>query len=139
MDSGIDVPDADPNERFGIPVVNERTMNQFLTEMEQYKIERSKLENGLKLRFPEATSWWDVGKLFPIMFVNCDKRHVAALYPFGVRMERYVPDGWIGEFDDFANNASEEDLPIQERFWIQEGVDLLAILNARGEKLSEND
>lgn len=139
IDAGCEVLAADPDERLGIPVVNEHTIDQFLDKMEQFEIERSKLENSLKVRFPDAKSWWDVGKLFPIMFVNCNKRHVAVLYPYGTRMERYVPDGWTGEFDDFANNASEEDFPVQERFWVQDGVDLLAVLNERGEKLAEND
>lgn len=139
INAGYELPIPDSEKRFGIPVVNEHTMSQFLDEMKQYEIEKSKLENGLKVRFPEATSWWDVGKLFPIMFVDCDKRHVAAFYPDGTRMERYVPDGWTAEFDDFANNANNEDFPIQEKFWIQDGVDWLTILNERGGKLTEHD
>lgn len=139
VDAGYPPSDSDDDERFGIPVVNDYTMKQFLSKMEQYKVEKAKLENALKVRFPEATSWWDVGKLFPIMLVDCDKRHVSAFYLDGARMERYVPEGWTGEFDDFANNASEEDFPIQERFWVQDGVDLLAILNERGKKLAEHD
>jgi hypothetical protein len=139
VDAGYELPASAPEERFGIPVVNEHTIDQFLAEMEQFEIERSKLEKGLKVRFPNANSWWDVGKLFPIMFVDCDKRHVAAFYPDGARMERYVPDGWTGGFDDFGNNSSEEDFPTREKFWVQDGVDLLAILNERGEKLTEHD
>lgn len=139
VDAGYELPASDSEERFGIPVVNEHTMNRFLAKMEHFEIEKSKLENGLKARFPDAKSWWDVGKLFPIMFVDCDKRHVAAFYPDGARMERYIPDGWTGEFDDFANNAREEDFPGRERFWVQEGLDLLAVLNERGEKQAEHD
>jgi hypothetical protein len=127
VDAGYELPASDPAERFGIPVANEHTMDHFLTEMQQFEIEKSKLEKGLKVRFPDAQSWWDVGKLFPIMFVNCDKRHVMAFYPDGARIERYVPDGWAGEFHDFANNASEEDFPLCERFWVQDGIDFLFI------------
>lgn len=139
VDAGYPPTESDEDERFGIPIVNEQTIAQFLSEMEQYEIEKTELENGLKLRFPDAQSWWDVGDLFPIMFVNFDKRHVAAFYPEGTRMERYVPDGWTSEFDDFANTASEEDFPVREKFWVQDGVDLLAVLNKRGEEKAKHD
>lgn len=133
VDAGYELPASDPEARFGIPIVDEHTIDQFLAEMTPFEVDKARLESGLEARFADAKSWWDVGKLFPIMFVNCDKRHVAAFYPNGARMEAYVPDGWTGAFDDFANNASEEDFPIRERFWVQDGVDLLAILNQRGE------
>ena len=45
----------------------------------------------------------DVKELFPIMFVNFDERKVGAFYYDGIRMERYIPDGYKGEFIDFAN------------------------------------
>lgn len=138
-DAGYEVPEIDASERFGIPVVNEQTMDRFLEEMEQFRIDRSVLSEGLARRFSQAQSWWDVGKLFPMIFVNCDKRHVSAFYSQGVQMERFIPDGWSGEFTDFANNANEEDFPVSERFWIQDGVDMLAVLNERGEKLARND
>ncbi|MGY8767179.1 MAG: hypothetical protein ACKVH8_01945, partial [Pirellulales bacterium] len=116
---------------------SKHTVAHFFTEMKQYKIEKSKLEKGLKVRFPDARSWWDVGKLFPIMFMDRDKQHVAAFYPDGTPMERYVPDNWTSEFCDFASDSSEDDFPFSERFWIQDGVDMLAILNERGKELTD--
>lgn len=137
VDAGHTTPDVDSSDRFGIEVVNEETMERFLSEMSEFELENSKLRDALARRFPEAQSWWDVGKLFPIMFVNADKRHVAAFYSNGIPMDRYVPDGWTSEFEDFASKYSEDDFPTSERFWVQDGVDMLAILNERGQKLAE--
>ena len=46
-------------------------------------------------------------------------------------MERHVPNNWRGEFIDFANEYSEEKLPSSDKFWVQDGQDLLALLNKR--------
>lgn len=46
-------------------------------------------------------------------------------------MERHVPNNWRGEFIDFTNEYSEEKLPSSDKFWVQDGQDLLALLNKR--------
>src|ERR1700733_4812976 len=96
LDAGFQVPEPDPSERFGIPVVNERTADRFLTEMKQFEINKEDLGKDLAVRFSDAGSWWDVSDLFPIMFVDFDRRHVCALYQNGTRMERYISDVWTG-------------------------------------------
>lgn len=135
--AGYETPEVDSSDRFGIDIVNEATIDRFLAEMEEFEIERSKLADALSRRFPAAQSWWDVGKLFPILFVDADKRHVTAFYSSGIPMERYVPDGWTSEFEDFASKASENEFPTSEKFWIQDGVDMLAVLNERGRNLAD--
>lgn len=47
-------------------------------------------------------------------------------------MERYLPEGWTGEFVDFLTEYPEEVFPKRNRFWIKGGVDLLEMLNKRG-------
>lgn len=136
-DAGYDTPELDSADRFGFEVVNEKTIDRFLSEMQEFEIDKAKLAGALARRFPDAQSWWDVGKLFPIMFVDVDKRHVAAFYSGGTPMERYAPNGWTSEFEDFASKFSEADFPSSERFWVQHGVDMLAVLNERGQKLAE--
>jgi len=83
-----------------------------------------------------ARSWWDVKDLFPIMFVNFENCKVGAFYPDGVSMERYLPDGWKGEFVDFANEYPDDIFPVEEKFWIKKGCDILALLNKRGAEKS---
>ena len=137
LDAGFQVPEPDPSERFGIPVVNERTAEHFLTEMQPFEIDKEDLARELVVRFPGAQSWWEVGDLFPIMLVDFDRRHVCAFYQQGTRMERYVPDGWTSEFEDFATKYPEERFPRTEKFWIQNGIDMLKELNERGQRLSQ--
>lgn len=118
--------------RFDIEVVNEETMDLFLSKVSHLELEKGKLAKALERRFKEARSWWDVGGLFPIMFIDVDRKHVSAFYPSGIPLERYVPDGWTSDFKDFADEYPEELFPREEKFWIQDGVDMLAVLNERG-------
>jgi hypothetical protein len=136
-DAGCELPELDPSERFGLPVVNEHTIDRFLAEMQVFEIPEDRLAKELAARFPDAESWWDVGHLFPIMFLDCDRRRVAAFYYNGTRMERYIPDGWSGQFVDFATQFSEEEFPISERFWVQNGYDMLRELNERGKAIGQ--
>lgn len=137
VDAGHETPAVDSSNRFNIDVVNEETIDEFLAAMSEFEIGKAKLSDALARRFPEAQSWWDVGKLFPIMFVNTDKRHVAAFYSGGIPMERYVPDGWTSEFEDFAAKFSDDEFPVGERFWVQDGIDMLSELNKRGQKIAD--
>lgn len=137
VDAGFKVPEPDPTERFGIPVLDERTTDRFLTHMQPFEIDKEELAKELAVRFPNAQSWWDVGDLFPIMFVDFDRKHVCAFYQSGIRMERYIPDGWTSEFEDFATKYPEDRFPQSERFWIQNDVDMLKELNERGKRLKQ--
>ena len=100
--------------------------------MSRYEISKEILSLALALEYPSAKSWWDVQHLFPIMFVDFDECTVGAFYYDGICMERYVPNNWCGEFIDFANEYSEEKFPSSDKFWVQDGQDLLALLNKRG-------
>jgi hypothetical protein len=67
-----------------------------------------------------------------MVFVDFDNKTLGAFYYEGVKLEKYVPDGWKGEFIDFANEYSEETFPVVEKFWVKGDSDLLKILNERG-------
>jgi hypothetical protein len=133
---GYDV-ESGADERFGIEVVDTVTVDDFLSKIANLEVDREKLVKALANRLPAAKSWWDVGKLFPIVLIDFDGKHVAAFYHDGIPMERYVPDGWTSEFEDFANKYNESQLPTSEKFWVQDGTDWLAVLNERGEKLEQ--
>ena len=132
IENGYDVPEFNDAYRFGLKVVNERNAKDFLERLKDYEVEPDSLAAELALRYQVARSWWDVADLFPIMFVDFDRRSVGAFYPEGTAMERYVPDGWVGQFIDFSTEYSEEHFPTSSKFWIKGGVDLLALLNERG-------
>ncbi|WP_064713351.1 hypothetical protein [Rhizobium bangladeshense] len=130
--AGHDVLEMAADGRSGIKVVNENTAEPFLNAPEVHKLDIAFLRKSLLDRFPNAESWWDVGYLFPVAFIDFDNKHVGAFYQSGPRLERYIPDGWTGEFVDFANAYPEEIFPTVEKFWIVDGKDLLAELNERG-------
>jgi hypothetical protein len=106
--------------------------------MKPFEISTDELGKELAARFPEAQSWWDVSDLFPIFFVDFDCKHACGFYPEGTRMERYVPDGWTGEFEDFMTKFPEDRFPRREKYWVRNGVDMLHELNERGRKAGDN-
>ncbi|KHD10513.1 group-specific protein [Candidatus Thiomargarita nelsonii] len=129
---GYDVPEFKNSYRFGIHIVNQDTVQQFLSCISEFELHKDELSIELAKRYTTASSWWDVSDLFPIMFVNFDVRKVGAFYFEGTPMERYIPDDWTGEFIDFANDYPEEVFPKEEKFWIKGHSDLLQLLNERG-------
>lgn len=134
LDAGYSV-DYGAEDRFDIEVVNEDSIDLFLSKVSHLELEKDKLAKALERRFKDAKSWWDVGALFPIMFMDFDRKHVSAFYPSGTPMERYVPDGWTSDFIDFANEYPNNLFPMEEKFWVQNGVDMLKVLNERGSSM----
>lgn len=132
INKGYEVPKFKDSYRFGIHCVNQETASQFLDCMSKYELHKDELRLELAKRYTSAKSWWDVQDLFPIMFINFDECRVGAFYPDGTPMERYVPDGWTGEFIDFANEYSEDIFPVEDKFWVKGSSDLLKLLNERG-------
>ncbi|ODB95154.1 group-specific protein [Candidatus Thiodiazotropha endoloripes] len=132
INHGYDVPEFKDSYRFGIHCVDQETASRFLENMSAYELHKDDLSLELAKRYTSARSWWDVQDLFPIMFVDFDERKVGAFYPDGVPMERYIPDGWAGEFIDFANEYAEDIFPTEDKFWIKGDSDLLKLLNERG-------
>jgi len=130
--NGYSVPKLDENNRFGIHTITDDNVDLFLNKMSVYKMDKENLSILLDKKFPEAQSWWDVGEIFPIVFVDFDNKSLGAFYYEGIKMEKYIPDGWTGEFVDFANDYPEEIFPSSEKFWVKDGCDLLKILNERG-------
>ena len=119
-------------QRAGVVLLDENTADKFLNASNARKLPLDFLRKALLERFASAQSWWDVGFLFPIAFIDFDNRRLAGFYQSGARLERYVPDGWVGEFADFANTYPEEVFPAADKFWIVDGKDLLHELNERG-------
>lgn len=139
--AGYRVPDLSvaAAQRSGIVVVDEHTAEKFLGAPETRELSLEFLRRALLERFPSAQSWWDVGFLFPISFVDFDNKRFAGFYQHGPRLERYIPDGWLGEFVDFANTYPESVFPAADKFWIVDGRDLLHELNERGRALEAGD
>lgn len=119
-------------QRAGIAILDRGTVELFLNAPGVHRIDPGFLRTSLLERFDSAQSWWDVEFLFPIAFVDFDRRRFAGFYQDGPRLERYVPDDWKGEFADFANTYPGELYPGAAKFWIVDGRDLLRELIERG-------
>jgi len=132
--AGYSVPDSALLERFGIAVVDDQHLDEFLLKMNCWSVTKEALRDELISRIERATAYWDVADLFPIMFVDADQRRVSAFYCDGPRLELYAPDGWISEFADFLADSTIQRLSDAEKFWIDDGEDHLAELNRRGER-----
>ena len=136
--AGYDMPPFNDDYRFGIQCVDEKNADRFLAHISGDEVARDDLSIELAGRYQTATSWWDVSDLFPIMFVDFDNSKVAGFYHDGVAMEKYLPDGWEGEFIDFANEYPESVFPKTEKFWVKGDSDLLQLLNERGANSGPN-
>lgn len=134
FDKGYHDPILDFDFRDGISIVDSETKDSFLRYMEKYEIDKNDLSKELANRYQSAESWWDVGDLFPIVFIDFDLERVGAFYPGGIPMERYAPSGWKGEFIDFSTEYPENIFPERDKFWIKKGCDLLKLLNERASK-----
>lgn len=139
--AGYEVPDesATARERAGIVVVDQDAAEEFLAEPITHPLNIDFLRGALLERFSSAKSWWDVDFLFPIAFIDFDGKRFFGFYHNGPRLERYVPDGWTGEFVDFANTLPDEVFPVADKFWIVDGRDLLHELNERGRAPQSGD
>lgn len=136
--AGYDVPEFNDNFRFGIRTVDAETAPKFLEGMKRFELPKDQLSYELSRRYSTAESWWDVKDLFPVIFVDFDNQSVGAFYANGLRLEKYVPDGWTGELVDFAITYPESMFPASEKFWIKQGSDLLQLLNERGKQLQKH-
>ncbi len=134
ISNGYKVPEFNNSFRSGIHTVNQKNAQQFLDFMSKHEVNKDELSMELTKRYSSTSSWWDVKDLFPIMFVNFDRCEVGAFYPEGIKIERYLSDGWKGEFVDFATEYPEDIFPVKEKFWVKKGCDLLALLIKRGVK-----
>jgi hypothetical protein len=112
-------------------MLDQDTAEEFLNAPTTHKLSFHFLRDALLERFRSAQSWWDVSFLFPIAFIDFDSKRFAGFYQSGPRLERYVPDRWVGEFVDFANTYPEVVFPAADKFWIVDGKDLLHELNER--------
>jgi hypothetical protein len=117
----------DPNARFGIPIVNEATADQFLKNMAAFRVDLDYLQGIVRERIHisklEAASaeeidelFNDVCELYPAMIVDFDGKRLLSCYPETLPFEKYVPDNWRGEYESVL-----DDIPPEQRYWVIDG------------------
>ncbi|MBD2816777.1 hypothetical protein ID850_19085 [Xenorhabdus sp. Flor] len=131
VDNDIVCPEDSADDRFGILIVNDATKEKFLDNILPFKVNNKKLEE-FKEKIQNSSSWWDSHELFPMAFINFDSKKLSACYPYPgkIPVERYVPDGWKGEFIDFMRKFDESILPKNEKYWVINDIDYLEKLSS---------
>ncbi|MDX8001144.1 hypothetical protein FE394_18625 [Xenorhabdus sp. Reich] len=131
VDNDIVCPEDSADDRFGILIVNDATKDKFFDSILSFKVDNKKLEE-FKEKIQDSSSWWDSHELFPMAFIDFDSKKLSACYPYPgkVPVERYVPDGWNGEFIDFMRKFDESILPKNEKYWVINDIDYLEKLSS---------
>lgn len=92
--------------RWGISILNEKSVDQFLKKIEKNIIDTDELRNmyldssGAKI------------ECLPVFFVNFDKKSFYSYFPEPESFERFIPDNWNSEYINFYNL-----IPIEKVYW----------------------
>jgi hypothetical protein len=105
--------------RGGVSVLDENSVGRALGALENALVSEDSLRQSLRAKMP-IVSWWDVSHLFPVVFIDFDSRRLFSVYSETLELQRYVPGGWTGVYDEFY-----EIIPVEHRYWIDGGVDCL--------------
>jgi hypothetical protein len=97
---GYEVPDEMDSERKGIPILNEKTALFFLHRIDECKVGYDILQNMMTEELP-VSKWDDISEMFPSLFINFDNKELWSLFSELTFFENYVPEGWIGKYEDF--------------------------------------
>jgi len=104
-------------ERKNIPVLDETTVSVFLPRIEKFLVNSNELQDILNEKLP-VSRWDEISELFPSLLVNFDNLELWSIFPELTSFEKYVPEGWIGQYENFY-----ELIPLSERYWIIDGHD----------------
>ncbi|MDN8602294.1 hypothetical protein Q0A17_23230 [Citrobacter sp. S2-9] len=117
---GIDIDDH--LERYNIATVNKNNSIDFIQRLkdDNFLIDKNKLADEFYKRITSKSTWWDVYDLFPDLFIDFDSLILYSEYVEVMHYEKYIPDGWVSELKDFC---AEPFLPLNEMFWIKNGID----------------
>ena len=118
-DKGYDMnSEDDDSERFGIKVLNEQTAKLFLANIQEYRVETNDLRQKIIENYSCAENYDGILDLCPALLIDFDKKALLSLYPEPASYEDYVPDGWVGKYEDFTIK-----IPDVQKYWIINGRD----------------
>jgi hypothetical protein len=106
-------------DRFGIPVVDNVSVDAFLTAMKPYKMSTSSLSHMLLEEAPKFEYPDEIVSYYPALFIDFDAHRLVSAFPEPASFEAYVPSGWTGTYGDFP----VDEVPSVERYWIVDGAD----------------
>lgn len=103
--------------RKGFIILDKENWPEFEKESADLKVTRNQLSELILQNLP-ITSWDEKGELFPSLFIDFDSKTLFSLFPELLAFEKYIPDGWTGEFENFY-----ELIPEFEKYWKIDGND----------------
>ncbi len=117
LDKDYELPNVgDYSERFNIAILNENSAEKFLEQINECKVSTAELRESLIASDPHNLD--SLIEFVPSLFVDFDKKSLRSQFPEPASFENYIPDGWIGSYENFIDQV-----PMQEKYWIIEGKD----------------
>ncbi len=118
----FDPNDNDFSERFDIGLLDETTVELFMSNMEAYHCTVGELKNLFIKSLPLA-SFDEAYHLFPKLFIDFDARKLYSVYSELLQLQEYAPKGWASSYSEFSMH-----IPYNEQYWIIDNVDYLEVL-----------
>lgn len=106
----------DASQRFGIKVVDLSTKEEFLKNIEEFKISTEILKKEL-LREEDYNNKLAYN---PSLFIDFDVCELLSHYSEPESFEMLVPNGWKGKYQNFENM-----IPTAQRYWLSKCGDSL--------------
>lgn len=117
--AGYPDPPSDGRSRGGVLILDETSVGLALASSDVVVVPEESLRQLLRSRV-QVTDWEEVMHLFPAVLIDFESRKLLSVYSEPLRLENYVPKGWVGVFGEFY-----EEIPMEHRYWIDGKVDYL--------------
>lgn len=108
--------------RNNMPLLNENNYIQYLDSNDDEVVSTEELRSSI-INFDKEDT---ILAFQPSIYVDFIERQLYSMYPENIPFEKYVPDGWKGEFSNFI-----EQIPQEERYWDVNGTNLINVIFER--------
>jgi hypothetical protein len=112
-------------DRFGITILNEETIEEFLLKASDFELQPDILHQELTELMSMTNCYWDIEYILPRVVIDFDLRSLSAWYSYddGPAWELHTPSGWKGKVDNFLSNSNS--IPEYYKYWIMNGENIL--------------
>lgn len=108
--------------RNNMPLLDENTYIQYLDLNDDEVVSTEELRNSI-VNFDKGDT---ILAFQPSIYADFIERKLYSTYPENIPFEKYVPDGWVGQFLNFTDLIPQED-----RYWDINGTNLISEIYER--------
>ncbi|KAB8126072.1 hypothetical protein F9U64_20785 [Gracilibacillus oryzae] len=109
------------DERKDIEILDEYSFKEFVSRINKYSVSADELRELLILNLHTESKEDTFYNFLPSLYINLDMRKLYSMYPEPASYEDFVPENWMGIYQDFLSKIDRE-----EKYWYDEnGTDLL--------------